>query len=238
MAKFVKTTRKRLERVLDSEAITGSACRMVARNTRKLYDNTEWTFEGRDEIAAEVRAGTPVIIALWHGRLPMSTFGWDPAWGRFCVVTSTARPGRMVGRIMEHHHLETLPMRERKSNRSASLKVARMAREGVSFGFAVDGPLGPARKCKPIPIDWARLTGAPIWLYTNSFERFRRFKSWDNMVAPKSGGRGLMLYRRFGPVPKRIDDIHRDAYTNRLQSELDEMTNEADRRMGHATPLN
>ncbi|PRY24308.1 hypothetical protein CLV78_103174 [Aliiruegeria haliotis] len=240
MPKYAKRIRRRVESVLDSEAITGTATTLMARHIRRVCSRIDWTHVGRDDLAAEVRSGQPVIMALWHGRLAVAPNGWDPDWGRLCVVTSAARPGRMVGGVMQRFGLETMPMRDRKSNTATSLQVARMARDGVSMGFAVDGPEGPARIAKSVPIDWARLTGCPIWLYSNSVERYRILpKVWDNMFSPKPGGRGVMLYRKWEvEVPKRLDDSTRECLRQKLQDDLDALSLEADRMMGHPDRIN
>lgn len=239
MAKFIKRLRKRLEAVADSAAVTGAVTSLVTRQIGRRHARTRWEYDGRDELAAQVASGQPVIMALWHGRLAMSPLGWDLGWGPFCVVTSSARPGRLVGMVMERFGLSTLPMHDRKSNTGTSLQVARMMRDGVNIGFAVDGPMGPARIAKSVPIDWARLTGAPIWLYSNSVEQYRTVGSWDRLVVPKSGGRGVMMYRRFeAEIPKRIDAETREALRLKLEADLNALSLEADRRMGHDGLIN
>lgn len=236
---LLRRTRTRFENLADSPLFTDRVADLLAGRVRNLAAQTDWTIEGRDGLAAEVAAGQPVIMALWHGRLPMSPSGWDPEWGPICVVTSSARPGRMVGSIMKRFGLGTMPMRDRKSNTSASLQVARMTRDGCSIGFAVDGPIGPKRLAKSVPIDWSRLTGCPIWLYTNSFERFRQLPGWDRPLVPKGRTRGCMLYRRWDvEVPKRLDPETREALRQRLQTDLDALTQEADQMMGHPKLVN
>lgn len=232
---FVRKARARLERVIDSPRLTEPLADRIARRIRTDHARIDWTFVGRDDLADQIRSGQPVIMALWHGRLQQAGLGWDPAWGEFCVVTSSARPGRMVGRIMQRFGLSTLPMREKRRNTATALQVTRMSRAGCTIGFAIDGPEGPARKAKAVPIDWARMTGLPIWLYTNSFEHYRRLPSWDRMVIPKGHTRGCMLYRRWeAEVPRRLDESAREALRARLESDLNALTAEADRMMGHA----
>ncbi|WP_157973565.1 lysophospholipid acyltransferase family protein [Tropicimonas sp. IMCC34043] len=230
---------RRLEALADSPAVTGAAANLITWYLRRLHARTEWTIHGDDELIAEVRGGQPVIMALWHGRLALAPKGWDPAWGPICIVTSSARPGRMVGRVMQCFGMDTLPMRDRKSNTATSLQVARMAKEGKSMGFAIDGPEGPARIAKSVPVDWARLTGCPIWLFTFSVERYRLLGSWDKLALPRPGGRGVILYRRWQEVvPKRLDEDTREMLRGRLQADLDALTREADRMCGHAEQIN
>ena len=114
-----------------------------------------------------------------------------------------------------------------------------MTRDGVSLAFAVDGPEGPARLAKSVPVDWTRLTGCPIWLYTYSVERHWSLRSWDRMAIPKPGGKGCMIYRQWdAEVPKRLEETQREALRARLQADLDALSLEADRMMGHDRPIN
>lgn len=239
MASMERRIRKRLEQAAASDAVSGPLARLVAGRIDRLYRQTTWEFDGRDDVIAAVSGGKPIIFALWHGRLAMSARGWDPAWSPFCVVTSAQIPGRLVGRVMRRFDLDTMPMKIKRTNTAAALQVARMVRSGTTIGFAIDGPEGPKRIAKPIPIDWARLTGAPIWLYTNSVERFRRLPGWDDMLLPRPGGRGVMMYRKWEvDIPKKIDVEMREALRLKLQQDLDALTLEADRRMGHAGLIN
>lgn len=239
MAALEKRIRRRLDAIATSDAVSGTASRLIAGHIEKLYRRTEWEFDGREDVIEAVSGGAPIIFALWHGRLPMSARGWDPSWSPFCVVTSAMIPGRIVGRVMRRFGLDTMPMKIKRANTAASLQVARMSRAGTTIGFAIDGPEGPARVAKPIPIDWARLTGAPIWLYTNSVERYRTLNSWDNMLLPRPGGRGIMMYRKWDTeVPKKMSQETREALRAKLQADLDALTLEADRRMGHEGLIN
>ena len=211
MASLEKKIRRRLEAAIKSDAVSGTAARLIANRIERVHRDTAWEYHGRDEVIEAVSGGKPIIFALWHGRLAMSAKGWDPAWSPFCVVTSAAIPGRVVGRVMKQFGLETMPMREKKANTGATLQIARAMRAGTTIGFAIDGPLGPARKANAIPIDWARLTGAPIWLYTNSVERYACARSWDNLLMPKPGGRGVMMYRKWdAAIPKKVDPKQRE----------------------------
>ncbi|RYH10560.1 lysophospholipid acyltransferase family protein [Tropicimonas sp. IMCC6043] len=234
MASMEKRIRKRLEAAAASDAVSGPVARLVAGHIDRLHRRTDWEYDGREAVIDAVSGGKPIIFALWHGRLAMSARGWDPAWSPFCVVTSAQIPGRLVGRVMRRFDLDTMPMKIKRSNTASVLQVARMVRGGTTIGFAIDGPEGPKRVAKPIPIDWARLTGAPIWLYTNSVERYRTLPSWDDMLLPRPGGRGVMMYRKWdAEVPKKLDPQAREALRLKLQQDLDALTLEADQRMGH-----
>lgn len=239
MATMLKQARRKIDAAISSPAIAGPVSRLITGHLRSRLDRTQWTRDGNVELGEHVRGGNGVIMVLWHGRLPAAPMGWDHDWGKLCVVTSAAIPGRMVGRVMENFGHDTIPMRDRKANTGTSLQVARMVRSGTSIGFAADGPLGPARKAKSVPIDWARLTGSQIWLFTASFRKYSRLNAWDRMALPVSGSDGVMLYRRWqAEIPKRLDPALRETLRAKLEDDLNALTLEADRRMGHETLIN
>ncbi|MFV0358238.1 lysophospholipid acyltransferase family protein [Tropicimonas sp.] len=240
MRKFIRKTRGRLEKtLLDNPRLVAAVTDRLERRIRASHDSIDWIIVGKEALAAELQSGRPVIMVLWHGRLAMAPTGWDNSWGELCIVTSSSRPGKLVGEVMKRFGNSTLAMSSRKSNTTTSLQVARMTRDGTSIGFAIDGSSGPRRVAKSVPIDWARMTGMPIWLYTNSFESYRTLPLWDRMAVPKAGTRGCMLYRRWdAEVPRRLDTETRESLRARLQADLDALTLDADRMMGHAGFIN
>ena len=239
MPSMMKQARRKIDSALCSPSVAGTVSRLITSHLRKRLEGTRWIRDGQEALAEHVQAGNGVIMVLWHGRLPAAPIGWDTDWGKLCVVTSAAIPGRMVGRVMGQFGHDTIPMRERKANTGTSLQIARMVRGGTSIGFAADGPLGPARKAKSVPIDWARLTGAQIWLFTASYRNYSCVKAWDRMALPISGDEGVMLYRRWdAEIPKKLDADLRETLRQRLEDDLNALTLEADQRMGHETLIN
>ncbi|MEM1429600.1 MAG: DUF374 domain-containing protein [Pseudomonadota bacterium] len=209
---------------------------LVARYLRRVYEGTDWTVTGRDALAAEVQGGQPVILCLWHGRLVIAPFVFDPAWGRLVTLTSKVWPGRTMGLAISGFGFESRAMHARRLNRATTTELFRLVRSGASLGFAADGPSGPAHSAQVGLIDWMRLTGAPLWMCTYSVEQYRNLEqSWDRLVLPKRGGRGMIAYRRWEVTPpKALDADTREALRIRLQTDLDALTLETDRAMGHA----
>ncbi len=232
-ARPLKSARRRVERALASPAGQAVPAALLAAHLRRAFGRTHWHIEGRTALAEEARAG-PVILALWHGRLMSAARFWDAEWGPLTTLTSQAYPGRLAGQALRRFGLETRAMHERRPNRAESLALARAMRGGMSIGVAVDGPLGPARRAKTVPLDWARLTGAPIWLVGFSATRFWQMDSWDRLLVPRAGGEACLLYRRFGTVDKRAGTEAIEARRAALGAGLDAVTEDADRRMGHS----
>jgi len=229
----LRQLRKRAEAWLASPAGQAVPAALFAAYLRRGYAGTAWEMEGRDAFAVDAAAG-PVIVAIWHGRLMSGGVLWDRAWGRLTTLSSHQYPGRLAGQTMRHFGLDTRAMHDRRSNRAESLALARAIRGGMSVGIAADGPLGPARVAKTVPLDWARLTGAPVWCLGFSLTRYRQLDSWDRMILPRPGGRGCLVYRRFGTVARGADIA---AARDRLQEALDAVTLAADRRLGHPGPI-
>ena len=229
--------RRRMAAALSRPAAQALPAALLAGHIRRAYARTAWDRPGREALAAEVASGQPVILAFWHGRLMCAGAFWDTGWGPFSTVTSRAYPGRLAGQVFRHFGLDTIAMHDRRANRAESLRLAREIRAGRSICLAVDGPLGPRRRAKTAPLDWARLTGAPIWLVGLSFTRYRQLDSWDRLLVPRAGGRACLLYRRWGTVEKRTDPAGIEALRARLEADLDAVTDAADRRLGHPEPL-
>jgi hypothetical protein len=231
---LLRRLRRRIDRIAAAPFLVEGAANLVAARLRAWHRSIDWTVEGAEGLAALRARGQPAIIAIWHGRLAMSPWIWRAEWGRVCTLTSAAPPGRVVGAVQARFGIETLPMRDRGSNLGVSMQAARLVRKGVSIGIASDGPLGPPRILKPVPVEWSRLTGAPVWLWTYSVERNRHMAAWDRMLLPRGGGAGVMLYRPWDvTVPKRLDPAGVEALRLRLQTDLDALTLSADRAMGH-----
>ncbi len=209
--------------------------RLIARYLRRFHETTEWAVTGRDALEREVLGGQPVILCFWHGRLAIAPFLFDPSWGRMITITSTALPGRTMGGAVARFGFETLAMSDRKANRAQASELLRAVRSGASLGFAADGPLGPAHQVQAGLVDWTRLTGAPIWLCNFSVERYRILgRSWDRMVLPKRGGRGVVTYQRWdAEVPRALSPDARAHLIAKLQRDLDALTEATDAALGH-----
>jgi len=225
--------RKGAEEAMKSPVAQTVPAALLAGHLRRSFARTEWEYDGRDALIAETRQGA-VILTAWHGRLLGLPRFWDTCWGRLTTLTSTQYPGRLAGQAFRRFGMPTIPMHDRKGSRGASLPLAREMRAGMSIGIAVDGPAGPARMAKTIPLDWSRLTGAPIWCIGFSMTRFRQLDSWDRLLVPRAGGRGVCLYRRFGTMEK---GMAQETERQRLERLLNEVSDAADVRVGHPAPL-
>lgn len=115
------------------------------------------------------------------------------------------------------------------SNMSGSRKIAKLMRDGVTLGITADGPEGPARIFNGAGLEWARLTGKPLYLFTYSTKSHWMLNSWDQLMVPKPFTRGVMIYERWdGEVPRRPEDGEMEALRLKLQNDLNRLTEQAD----------
>jgi lysophospholipid acyltransferase (LPLAT)-like uncharacterized protein len=172
---------------------------------RACVATTRWMRRGEDEVAAALREG-PVVVVLWHEGLAMVGVHWRRDWGPVAALHTPRFAGRVAGGLLRHLGLVPVAMDSRKGNMGPSREILRRQREGQSIGLTGDGPQGPARVLKDAPLEWARATGRPVFVYASATRRHLRLRSWDRTVLPKPFSRGAVVWRLWrSDLPRRVD---------------------------------
>lgn len=172
---------------------------------RACVATTRWERRGEDELRAALAEG-PVVVVLWHEELAMVGVHWRREWGPVAALHTPRFAGRVAGGLMRHVGLVPVAMDSRKGNMAASREILRRQREGQSVGLTGDGPQGPARVLKDAPLEWARATGRPVFVYGAMTRRHLRLGSWDRAILPKPFGRGAVVWRLWRrDLPRRVD---------------------------------
>jgi len=214
-----------------SALMAGGLGRFIAGWVRLCHATTRWERRGDDALLAALAQG-PVILILWHECSLMGPRHWPIRKGRLSTLRDTSPIGMVSGAVQARFGLEPVAMAAKGGNRGASRAVMRRLQEGSSIGMTGDGPIGPARVMKSAPLDWARATGAPVFLYAYAMQRHRRVNSWDRMVMPLPFTRGVSVYRRWdADVPRRADEGQIAALVADLGHALDAVTQEAEAAM-------
>ena len=165
-----------------------------------------------------------------------SALAWRETGTDIAGLHSTSRAGRLAGRIQAKLGMIPIAMHDKRSNRSTSMEAARLIKGGTSLGLAADGPIGPARELNPATLEWARLTGKPIWLHTFSVRRAWLWKTWDRTVFPIPFSSGAFAYKRCSiEVPRRIDDEQKKALASEIAAELNALTKQVDASLDKST---
>jgi lysophospholipid acyltransferase (LPLAT)-like uncharacterized protein len=189
---------------------------------------TRWTRHGEAELEAALRDG-PVILVLWHERIALVGVHWRRDWGPLSALHTRRFAGRVAGSAQGFVGLLPIAMDSRRSNRTASREVLRRLREGVSIGITGDGPQGPARILKDAPLDWARATGRPVFVYAFATRRQCRLPVWDRMVWPLPFTRGAAVWRLWeAELTRRVEAGHHEKLRRDLAAALDAVAAEAE----------
>jgi hypothetical protein len=175
--------------------------------------------------------GDRFVAALWHRGFPIALHLWRDRG--IAVPVSRSRDGDLVAGVLRRMGYAESP-RGSSSRGATSLlrELIRRVRGGEVVGMLVDGPRGPARAAKPGAVALARATGAELVPVGLSATRCVRFGSWDRALLPLPFARVWCVYGTPLPVPKKEGDRDVEVVRRELESALDAVTDEADRRAG------
>ncbi|SFS22127.1 lysophospholipid acyltransferase family protein [Yoonia litorea] len=221
----MKSVRRRLEK---SERLAAGVAGLAGRYLAFCDRTTKWQTTGLDTLKDALSSG-PVILVMWHERSIMGALHWPVAAGPLSSLYANSPIGRVSGALQRSVGLQPMQMSDKTSNVVASRQILKRVKDGVSIGLTGDGPLGPALVLKDAPLEWARVTGVPVFTYAFATSRFRRLDAWDKMIVPKPFGLGAIVFRRFETtVPRRMDEASREEVRSKLSTFLTETNEIAD----------
>jgi lysophospholipid acyltransferase (LPLAT)-like uncharacterized protein len=192
-----------------------------------------WKVEGittHPEAQALMQAGTPVIYALWHGRM-YSLLKGVPL-DQVAILVSPSNDGEFITRIAQRIGFRHFVRGSHKrGGRQAIVGLIRaLKKDGHSVAFTVDGPRGPRYQVKPGIIRLASQTGAPIIpLGSASHRLLQKFdRAWDRFHAPMPGTSMRIAYGKPLHVPSDLTEEQTNAFCEQLEAELMRINLEAD----------
>jgi len=223
---------KRDHRPPDTTFAERLASRFIATYIHLCKATTRWTKIGWDEVR-DAAAVQPIIIVFWHSRSVLGPSDWPNPDVPLIGLYVTNRDGRISAGMLALMGLVPLGMAADESNRSMSMRVLRRVRKGNCMGLTADGPRGPARVLGDAPLEWARITGCPIYVYANSVRRQRRLPGWDRLLFPFPFNRGASVFRKWDcAVPRTASPEKLQEYRASLTDALDQVTEMADSLVG------
>ena len=221
------------KKIADSAWFNNSLEGLFAAYIRFAYKSSRWDRSGFEAMDDAVRSGEPIIMALWHQRLMMAPFIFDTSLGPICSLTSSARAGSAVGRLLGRFGFDTVPMSSHKRHVALSRVVLGKMKEGISIGIATDGPRGPARIASTVPLVWARASGKRIFVVSYAARRQISFPTWDRLTLPAPYTTGVLRCAEWKePVPRKATEEETEILRAKLQDALNEITDAADRAVG------
>jgi lysophospholipid acyltransferase (LPLAT)-like uncharacterized protein len=186
------------------------------------------------EAQALIESGTPVIYALWHGRMYL-LFKSVPL-DRVAILVSPSNDGEFITRIARCVGFRHFVRGSHKRGGTQAILGLHKAlkKDRHSIAFTVDGPRGPRYQVKPGIIRLASQTGAPIIplgaasrLLLCKFDR-----AWDHFHAPLPFTGMHLTYGQPQHVPAELDEEGILQAARQLEAELMKINLEADQYYG------
>jgi len=223
------------KKIADSAWLNRSVEAVITAWIWVAHGTSRWERIGFEPMDAVLAEGEPVIVILWHQRLIMAPYLFEPSRGPICTLTSTGRAGRLAGQVVARFGLGTLAMKSHDRNVALTRKVMAQLKAGSSVGMAADGPRGPARVVADAPMAWARASRKRVFLVSFSARRVLEFGTWDRMWMPMPFTRGCLMCREWdNNVPRNADAETVDHHRQNLQDALNEVTAASDAKAGRA----
>jgi lysophospholipid acyltransferase (LPLAT)-like uncharacterized protein len=183
---------------------------------------------GREDFVDDLRTG-PVLLVVWHGRLPSALLSWSSDFGE-CITLSDPSPiGRVGAAAQRRFGMTPILMRSKAAKPSTLRDVMRAVRDGKSLAMAADGSRGPNRKVTASTAAWIIKTGRPVHMVSWSLDRALFLSTWDRFLFPLPFSHGAILYRRFEHTAHEVEP---EALRESLKLALDRLESEADARAG------
>jgi hypothetical protein len=172
---------------------------------------TRWRLEGAAHVMPHA-AGSPVVVAFWHERLPMMPMLWLLARrapegrlsrARVHVLVSRHRDGQFIGAVVERFALNVVLGSSSRGGAASVRNLLALLAGGDHIAITPDGPRGPRRTAAPGVAQLAALSGVPVLPCAAQTTRRRILPSWDRMVVPLPFGRGVVVCQPPITVPRQ-----------------------------------
>jgi lysophospholipid acyltransferase (LPLAT)-like uncharacterized protein len=226
-----------LKRFLKRPGVQAALAALLAAWLAFVHRATRWQVVLHPETRALLDAGRPIILALWHERLPPLVCQWTryPERGQgpklpLHFVISGHRDGRMIAAIAARLGVPSIEGSTSRGGREALARMLTLLSSGTAaVGITPDGPRGPRRVAQQGVAALAQLSGCPIVCAGGATRHNLRLKSWDRMMVSLPFGRGAMVVGPPLALARRGDQAEALA---RIKAALDEVTDQADRLVG------
>ena len=224
-----KTTFNLRKRIADSPRVNRAVENCIAAYIRFAYRTSRFDRYGFEALDACVARHEPVIMVLWHQRLAMAGYAFPVQLGSILSLTTSARAGRLAGQILRRFGFDNIAMASKQRHVKHSRHILKRMSAGESIGIAADGPGGPARVAKDVPLKWARASNARVFAVSFSANNVLRIPTWDRLMLPVPWSRGVIHCREWSePVPRSATDAEMERLRLSLEETINAVTDDTD----------
>ena len=171
-------------------------------------------------------AGTPVVLAFWHGRMLYFVHLYHRH--HLTVLVSRSRDGEFISRILQRFGVHVTRGSSSREGARGLLGMARQVRRGYHAALTPDGPRGPRYEVQPGIVTLAQKTGAMIFPMTYSARWKKALRSWDSFLVPCPFSRVVVIYGAPIHVPAQASPTVLQAKRQEVEVSLRQITGMAD----------
>ncbi|HSJ06689.1 MAG TPA: lysophospholipid acyltransferase family protein [Longimicrobiales bacterium] len=173
-----------------------------------------------------LRAGKPVIFALWHGRMVPPTYRHRHQ--DIVTLASQSADGEYITRLLQRWGYHVARGSSTRGAESALRDLIRLARAGRTVALTADGPRGPREQLKLGVLHIAQLSGAPLIPIACAASRAWWFESWDRFLVPRPFARIRVVYGDAIFIPRDADRDALDRAARSVEAVIADLTAEAE----------
>lgn len=199
--------------------------------SRWVGRTTRWETFGVNQFYQTWQKDKAIIMVIWHGRAMMIPHFWNKQRPLNALV-SLHKDGRIIAGFLEKYGLGTIGGSSTNGGNSAALNLRHSLQDDTAVAIIPDGPRGPRMKMSISPLYFARKTGKPIFGATYSCEHAIVANSWDAMLIPFPYCRGVLHITKPYYIPAAASDEELEKYRQEIETDLNNLTFKADRRLG------
>jgi len=192
---------------------------LIGSTLRVRFNWEEGSIGGLDKVH-------PGIYPFWHRCVLPSA--WIFRNRKLAVMTSRSLDGEYIARVIDR--LGFVPIRGSSSRggQRALLEMQTYVDSGMGAAFTIDGPRGPRYAAKRGPVYLAKATGVAITPFYVAIDRKWTLNSWDRFVIPVPFSRAVVQVAPKIFVPRDADEALLEAKYQKMQSELERITEVAE----------
>ena len=149
------------------------------------------------------------------------------------MLISAHRDGRIIADAVTYFGVQSIPGSTRRGGSAALRRMLKQLEAGECVGITPDGPRGPATVASVGIVNLARLAGAPIVPVVFATSRRKILNSWDRFNLALPFGRGVFVWGEPIEIASDLDAAGLEEARLLVETRMNEMAREADRRVGH-----